>query len=360
MASVFQQKQTDGDNKKTCCSSSVVTSLFQQHSTAATEHSSASNGNNHGRKKRKGRAERVKEEEARRKKEEEREVKEGGSEQVKKDVTDWTVVSRSKKQKRMIQIYVKVDDGKVIPTEVNLTDDKVEDVMRQIPNSEDAYVTTQGRVLKRSEKLKSCGVTDGCTIQVTSRGGRHKDKKRKESAKIERTEHRVDQKDDGVGSVTMDSAQPMEERPEQRWPDEGRREKTPVMRECDNDTVIQMIEQNEVHRKLVESISASNDFEVEWMVQEYMRDSCETLGWSNEQAEMMECGIRWAVEARRKGRGEEKEQRRQEEQEQRRREEHLEETRAESTDEPKVTSRVAEMKTGRGSASLVQGRGGRT
>ena len=43
-------------------------------------------------------------------------------------------------------------------------------------------MTLHGRVLKRGEKLKSCGVTDGCTIQVTSRlrgGGKHKDKKGK-------------------------------------------------------------------------------------------------------------------------------------------------------------------------------------
>ena len=63
--------------------------------------------------------------------------------------------------------------------EVNLTDDRVEDVMRRIQNDEDAYVTLHGRVLKRGEKLKSCEVTDGCTIQVTSRlrgGGKHKDK----------------------------------------------------------------------------------------------------------------------------------------------------------------------------------------
>ena len=60
-------------------------------------------------------------------------------------------------------------------------------------------------------------------------------------------------------------------------------------------------------------------------------------------------------EARRKERGAEKEQRRQEKQKQRRREEPLEDTQAESTDELEVTSRVAEMETGRGSASLVQG-----
>ena len=261
----------------------------------------------------------------------------------------------------MVQIFVRVNGSKATPMEVNLTNDKVEDVMRRIQNDEDAYVTMQGKMLRTSEKLKSCGVTDGCTIHVTSRmrgGGRHKVKKRKESAKTERMEHRVDQKDNGGESVAMDSVQPTGERSEQRWAEDVRRDTIPVMWECHKDTVIQMIEQNEVYRKLVESLSAGNDFEVEWMVQEYMRDSCETLGWTKEQAEMMECGIRWAVEARRKGRGEEKEQRWQEEQEQRRREEPSEETRAESTDEPEVTSRVVEVKTGRGSASLVQG--GRT
>ena len=44
---------------------------------------------------------------------------------------------------------------------------------------------------------------------------------------------------------------------------------------------------------------------------------------------MMGCAIRWAVEARKKGRGPEKEQRR--------REEPLEEMRTEGTDEPEVT-----------------------
>ena len=82
----------------------------------------------------------------------------------------------------MVQIFVKVNGSKTSPMEVSLTDDRVEDVMRRIQNDENAYVTLHGRVLKRGEKLKSCGVTDGCTIQVTSRirgGGKHKDKKSK-------------------------------------------------------------------------------------------------------------------------------------------------------------------------------------
>ena len=49
----------------------------------------------------------------------------------------------------MVQIFVKVDESKVTPMEVSLTDDKVEDVRRRIPNGEDVYVTMHGRTLKR-------------------------------------------------------------------------------------------------------------------------------------------------------------------------------------------------------------------
>ena len=113
-------------------------------------------------------------------KEEERKVEERG-EQVEEDVTGWTEVTR-KRRRKMIQIFVRVNGSKATPMEVSLTDDRVEDVMRRIQNDEDVYVTLHGRVLKRGEKLRSCEVTDGCTIQVTSRmrgGGKYKDKKSK-------------------------------------------------------------------------------------------------------------------------------------------------------------------------------------
>ena len=101
----------------------------------------------------------------------------------------------------MIQIFVNVDGSRVTPMEVNLTDDEVEDVMRRIQKDEYAYVTTQGKVLKTSEKLKSCGVTNGCTIQVTSRmrgGGKHKDKKSKGEKK------QVAQLDDGMCAMACE------------------------------------------------------------------------------------------------------------------------------------------------------------
>ena len=172
-----------------------------------------------------------------------------------------------------------------------------------------------------------------------------------EFAKEERTGHQDNQKEDEIESVVTDSTQPMEERLEQKCAEEVKGDKGPAIRECDKDAVIRMTEQNQVYRKFIEGLSAVSDFEAEWMTQEYVRQCREVMGWTQEQAEMMECGIGWAVEARRKGRGEEKEQ------EQRRREEPLEEMRTESTDEPEVTSRVVDVKTGRGSASLVQGGG---
>ena len=93
--------------------------------------------------------------------------------------------------------------SKATPMDVNLTDYKVEDVIRRIQNDEDVYVTIHGRVLKRGEKLKSYEVTDGCTIQVMSRlrgGGKHKDKRSKADTKQSMEES--GKKDQQVGSMS--------------------------------------------------------------------------------------------------------------------------------------------------------------
>ena len=247
--------------------------------------------------------------------------------------------------------------------DVNLTDDKVEDVIRRIQNDEDVYVTMHGRVLRRNEQLKSCGVTDGCTIQVTSRtrgGGKHKDKKGQKERK----------------RATKPKG------PEQKSEEEPKRDKGPAIQECDRDTVVQMIEEseenrkvmvwmleeNEDNRKMIESISEGSDLEMEQALQNYRTAGREVLGWDQGQADLMERGLRWAVEARRKGkRQQEEEQQRQGQQGQHPRqeqskqgkkvrfrdEEQLEEKRTENTDEPKVMSRLEEVRTGRGSAGLV-------
>ena len=273
-------------------------------------------------------------------KEEENEAKEEGREQVKKDVTDWVKVRRRTRRKncKMVQIFVKVNGSKVTPMEVNLTDDKVEDVMRQIQKDENVYVTLNGKVLRRDEKLRSCGVSDGCTIQFTSRmreGGRHKDKKSKvEKKQVTRQEP--------VSS-------------------EG-----PVTRESDKEAVIQMLEENEGYRKIVKMISEGGD--EEYGMQCFRAEFREKSGLDASQMKGLECGVRWAVEARRRGRNEPQEQRHRGEQGQARQEqskqgkhvrfgdeEQFEEVRTESTDKLKETDGLAEVRTGRGSAGLVRG-----
>ena len=115
------------------------------------------------------------------------------SEQVDEDVKGWVEVRRRTrrrvveeggndeggKSRKKVQIFVKMDGSRTIAVDVS-PNDKVSDMMKRIPNGGDMYVTSDGKVLRRSDKLGSCGVSARCTIQVMSRmrgGGRHKDKK---------------------------------------------------------------------------------------------------------------------------------------------------------------------------------------
>ena len=74
-------------------------------------------------------------------KEEEKGAEEVRAESVEKDVTGWTEVTR--KKKRMVQIFVKVDGGKTSMMEMKMSD-KVDDIVKKIPISDqDVYVTSE-------------------------------------------------------------------------------------------------------------------------------------------------------------------------------------------------------------------------
>ena len=299
------------------------------------------------------------------KEEEERDAGEQECKQVKKDATGWTVVTRNKRQRKMVQMFVKVDGGKTSAIEMEMSD-KVDDIVKKIPISDqDVYVTSGGRILRRRDKLESCEVRDGSIVEVTSRmrgGGKHKDKKSKSEKKQTTNPEKTEQKSE----------------------EEPKRDKGPAIQECDRDTVVQMIEEseenrkvmvwmleeNEDNRKMIESMCEGNDVDVEQALQNYRTAGREVLGWNQGQADLMERGLRWAVEARRKGRRQqEKEQRRQGEQEQHPgqeqskqgkqvrfgEEEQLGKTGAENAGEPEVMGRTTEVRTGRGSTGLVRG-----
>ena len=154
--------------------SSASGSTRQQHKQRATTQT-AQEEREEGRKDQRGR-----DQDGRKK--EERETEEGGGELVEKDVTGWTEVARNKR-KKMIQISVKVDGMKTVAMEVS-PEDKAQKILNTFSKSDrDVYVTSGGRILKGSDKLKSCEVRDGSTVEVTSRmrggGGKHREKKGK-------------------------------------------------------------------------------------------------------------------------------------------------------------------------------------
>ena len=172
-------------------------------------------------------------------------AEEEGEEEVKKDVTDWVEVRRRtrRKSRKTVQILVKVDGGKTSAMEMEMND-KVDDIVKKIPiSAQDVYVTSGGRILKGSDKLKSCEVRDGSTVEVTSRmrgGGKHKDKK----SKMEKKQ--------GMKQETLKN--------------EG-----PAILESEKEAVIRMLEETEEYRKIVEDVSGGSDVDVKRKMRHWAR-----------------------------------------------------------------------------------------
>ena len=191
----------------------------------------------------------------------------------------------SAKRSRTIQIFVKVDGTNTVPMKVS-PKDRVHDVVKKIlktasGSDHDVYVTCEGRTLRKDDELKSGGVRVGSTVQIVRRtrgGGKHKVKKKQVASTK------------GL---------------EQKYAEEPKSDKGPAIRECDKDAAIRVMEENEEYRKLVEDISEVSDNEMEQRMQCFL---AVLSGLDKGQREAMECGLRWAVEARRQRRETERKQ----------------------------------------------------
>ena len=101
-------------------------------------------------------------------------VKEEKDEEVAKVVMDASRGSRA------FQIFVKVDNLLALMMDVS-SNDKISDVVRRRVGygKQDVFATCEGRILRKDDELKSCGVRGGSTVQIVRRtrgGGRNKDK----------------------------------------------------------------------------------------------------------------------------------------------------------------------------------------
>ena len=107
--------------------------------------------------------------------------------------------------------------------------------------------------------------------------------------------------------------------------------------------MFQEMEETEGYRTIVACVSEGNDIEVKQKIQYWMTELQARPGADKGQMKVLECGIRWAGEARRKGRQEEQEQNAAQEQSKRGRQVRF--GKEEESDEP----------AGRGRAGLVRG-----
>ena len=124
--SVVHQRQThtlQADNQEAVARQQQKHSNEQQPTRQVTQEK---RGEREGEEREKGRKG------ERGKKKKGREAEEERYEEVKKDMTGWTVVTRNRREKRRtIQIFVKVNESRTFPLDVS-PDDKVHDVIRHI------------------------------------------------------------------------------------------------------------------------------------------------------------------------------------------------------------------------------------
>ena len=278
---------------------------------------------------------------------EERGAEEVGAKSVEKDVTGWTEVTR--KKKKMVQIFVKVDGGKTSAMEMEMSD-KVDDIVKKITISDqDVYVTSEGRVLRGGEELKRSGVRDGSTAHVMSRlrgGGRHKDKKnkveKKQVAILRRSESpqaQLEQKDE-----------------EESKCDEG---------QAISDDVVQQVLERGLDvlggAEALERLSEGSDDEVDKKMELFLvafKKGCRLPPVLVEELEKLAKSEVTARRAAMKSQAAEDVTKNEEEAEKvprKAKEEQSEKVREQSTDVQDATSGLDEARTGRGNTGLVRG-----
>ena len=277
-------------------------------------------------------------------KKEERRAEE--AESVEKDVTGWTEVTR--KKKKMVLIFVKVDGGKTSAMEMKMSD-KVNDIVKKtLISDQDVYVTNEGRVLRGGDELRRCGVRDGCTVEVMRRlrggGGKHKDRKNK-----------VEKKQVAIPRRSESSQAQLEQKDEE----ESKRD----MGQAFSEDVVQQVLERGLDvlggTEALERLSEGSDDEVDKKMELFLvafKKSCRLPPVLVEELEQL---AKSEVTARRREAAEDVTKNEEEAEKvlRKAKEEQSEKVREQNTDVQDATSGLDEVRTGRGSTGLVRGRG---
>ena len=116
------------------------------------------------------------------------------------------------------------------------------------------YATIRGRVLRRSEALRSCGVVDGSTDQVTIR---------------------MLKGQEGQDGEETRKSEPMRGKVEQKGAEHSEIDRSPVIQE---DAVIQHLETTAEHWKIIGCVSDGSERETEQKVRNYLAEF-QKLSW---------------------------------------------------------------------------------
>ena len=105
----------------------------------------------------------------------------------------WVTVNRGPEQRRqerarrgdeLVQVFVNLEDGKTVALDT-IVSDKVSHIKRRVRNRwscsvDDVYVSFEGKDLKGSDEVRSCGIDDVFAVPMNQRvrgGGMHRNKK---------------------------------------------------------------------------------------------------------------------------------------------------------------------------------------
>ena len=165
----------------------------------------------------------------------------------------------------------------------------------------DVYMTCEGRVLRWSDELRSSGVGDGCTVQITNMmrgGGKHINKKNKAEKKPTASPRsqepvRGQQKHDEEKIIHNSEPEQGQQKPK----------KDKMMLSRENAEDVRRLEETEETRKIIARLAEGSNSDMEQWIQFYT----ELTGLNDEHKKTVANGIRRAVEARRKGAGRETE-----------------------------------------------------
>ena len=90
---------------------------------------------------------------------------------------------RAKRSDELVQVFANLEDGKTVALDT-IVSDKVSDTKRRIRNRrscvDDMYGSFEGKVLKGSDEMRSCGIDDVFAVPMSQRvrgGGMHRNKK---------------------------------------------------------------------------------------------------------------------------------------------------------------------------------------